>query len=74
MLKVSIGWSDEPDTLEATDVAMEMAVKALDGQVPQAALVYVSIDLDMDVVSQTLREVSGHTGCGLHHGRRNCWW
>jgi len=55
MLKVAIGWSDEPETAQTAHAALDMAAKSLDGFTPQAALVYASIDLDLDVISQCLR-------------------
>ncbi|WP_106746235.1 FIST signal transduction protein [Yoonia maritima] len=54
MLKVVIGWSDEPDTGEATKFALDMAVASLDGQSAQAAMVYAGVDFDLDVVAKEI--------------------
>ncbi|PRY75496.1 hypothetical protein CLV80_11283 [Yoonia maritima] len=55
MLKVVIGWSDEPDTGEATKFALDMAVASLDGQSAQAAMVYAGVDFDLDIVAKEIK-------------------
>lgn len=54
-MKVAIGWSDEPDTKQTTDSALEMAVNALDGHEPRAALVYAAIDMELEIVSACIK-------------------
>ncbi|MGJ8623353.1 MAG: FIST signal transduction protein [Yoonia sp.] len=55
MMKVGTGWSDEPDSAVAATEALDMAVARLDGQAPQAALVYAAVDQDLQQVTGTLR-------------------
>lgn len=55
MLKVSVGWSDDPDSATSAGDAMDMAAGGLEENAPQAALVYASIDMDLGAVSQTMR-------------------
>ena len=54
MLKVVVGWSDEPGTREATHDALDMAEKSLEGQSPQAGMVFAGIDFDLDVVAKEI--------------------
>ncbi|MEJ8562096.1 FIST N-terminal domain-containing protein [Yoonia sp. GPGPB17] len=55
MLKVGTGWSDDPDSAIAAKEALDMAVSALDGHAPKAALVYAAIDQDLALVGQAMR-------------------
>lgn len=55
MLKAATGWSDDPRSATAVKEAFDMALSALGGHAPQAALVYAAIDHDLAVIGQTLR-------------------
>lgn len=55
MLKVGSGWSVDSDSAIAATEALDMAVSALDGHVPKAALVYAAIDQDLAAIGETLR-------------------
>ncbi|KJZ17562.1 FIST signal transduction protein [Loktanella sp. S4079] len=54
MLKVAVGWCDEPDAVEATQVALDMAEKSLGGHIPQAGIVYAAVDFDLGAVGQAI--------------------
>ncbi|MFT7137378.1 MAG: hypothetical protein ACI80I_003392, partial [Akkermansiaceae bacterium] len=46
MLKIATGASEESDTVEAVEEALEIAMAGMDGVAPKAALAFVGIDVD----------------------------
>lgn len=50
MLKVATGASEETDTIEAVEEALEIALEGMDGVAPKAALAFVGIDVDVDAL------------------------
>lgn len=55
MFKAAVGWADEVDSRETTDLALDMALGGMGGVQPQAALVFSAVDVDLEVVSAQLR-------------------
>jgi hypothetical protein len=70
MLKIATGASEESDTVEAVNEALQVALDGMDGVAPKAALAFVGIDVDaqalVDAFSKALPgvELAGCTTDG----------
>jgi hypothetical protein len=50
MLKIATGASEETDTVEAVDEALEIAIAGMNGVQPKAGLAFIGIDVDADAL------------------------
>ena len=56
MFRIVTGHSEDPETDIATHEALDDALERLDGAAPRGALVFASIDIDLDVMAAILRD------------------
>ncbi len=54
MLKVAVGHSNDPDSLEAVQEILEQCRQSLEGQIPQAGILFAAIDFDHGLVLQRI--------------------
>ncbi|HCF27662.1 MAG TPA: hypothetical protein DEV81_10800 [Cyanobacteria bacterium UBA11049] len=57
MLKVAVGHSNDPDSLEAVNEVLEQCQSALAGETPQAGLLFTAIDFNHRLVLKRINEV-----------------
>jgi hypothetical protein len=56
MFKVAVGHSNDPDSLEAIDEILEQCQQTLDGEIPQAGILFAAIDFDHSLILQRINE------------------
>jgi hypothetical protein len=56
MFKVGVGHSNDPNSLEAINETLEQCIRALDGLVPQAGILFTAIDFDHALILQRIHE------------------
>ena len=56
MLKIATGASEETDTVEAVEEALEIALEGMDGVKPKAGLAFVGIDVDVAALVKAFAE------------------
>ncbi|WP_037227455.1 hypothetical protein [Roseobacter sp. GAI101] len=56
MLKIATGASEETDTVEAVEEALEIALEGMDGVKPKAGLAFVGIDVDVAALVKAFSE------------------
>lgn len=57
MLKVAVGHSNDPDSLEAVNEVLAQCQSALAGETPQAGLLFAALDFDHDLVLKRINQV-----------------
>jgi hypothetical protein len=57
MLKVAVGHSNDPDSLEAVNEVLEQCQTTLAGQIPQAAVLFAAIDFEHQLIVDRINEV-----------------
>jgi hypothetical protein len=57
MLKVAVGHSNDPDSLEAVDEVLGQCQATLGGQIPQAAVLFAAIDFEHQLIVDRINEV-----------------
>lgn len=56
MLKIAVGHSDDPDSLEASYDVLAQCQTALDGATPQAGILFAAIDFDHQLILNRVNE------------------
>jgi hypothetical protein len=54
MFKVAVGHSNDPDSLEAINETLEQCQKSLDGEIPQAGILFAAIDFEYRLILQRI--------------------
>jgi hypothetical protein len=57
MLKIAVGHSNDPDSLEAVNEVLEQCQKSLAGQVPQAGILFAALDFDHKLILHRINEI-----------------
>ena len=60
MFKVVVGHSDDPDSAGAIAEVIAQCMESLDGEIPQAGLLFSAIDFDHNLILKTLRQTFPH--------------
>jgi hypothetical protein len=68
MLKIATGASEEVDTIDAVEEALEIALAGMDGVQPKAGLAFIGIDVDADVLVKAFAKALP----GVYHRWRGC--
>ena len=50
MFKVAVGHSNDPDSLEAINETIEQCQQSLDGEIPQAGILFAAIDFEHSLI------------------------
>jgi hypothetical protein len=56
MFKVAVGHSNDPDSLEAINETIEQCQQSLDGEIPQAGILFAAIDFEHSLILQRINE------------------
>jgi hypothetical protein len=50
MLKIAVGHSNDPDSIEAVDEAIQQCLDSLEGKIPQAGILFAAIDFEHELI------------------------
>jgi hypothetical protein len=50
MLKIAVGHSNDPDSTEAVDEAIQQCLDSLEGEIPQAGILFAAIDFEHELI------------------------
>jgi hypothetical protein len=57
MLKIAVGHSNDPDSLEAVNEVLEQCKNTLSGEVPQAGILFAAFDFDHELILHRINEI-----------------
>ncbi|WP_019502995.1 FIST signal transduction protein [Pseudanabaena sp. PCC 6802] len=57
MLKIAVGHSNDPDSLEAVNEVLEQCQNSLSGEIPQAGILFAAFDFDHELILHRINEV-----------------
>jgi hypothetical protein len=56
MLKIAVGHSNDPDSLEAIDEVLQQCQQSLSEHIPQAGILFAAIDFEFELILQRINE------------------